>query len=282
LSPASSPFRASLPLLALACALFVFLRPNRDTTLSFERLSVDYVRAASKTALSLLPSRICTSRTCSAFLFCLVNRARSPSWVSRFILYIPCTFLHARALAVLGSVSRSVLTRPPVAARVFSPLLQSPQVSAAVVEPYNSVLSTHSLLEHTDVAVMLDNEVSAHANAQLYRCTAVVSGLLAWFAHPVVLIVCFFSLFLGCVRYLPPLSRYRAPDLHQLEQIDRTGYLFVDRSVEKQNFASQRRCRLSLRRNKQLLSSFCSIFFFPCLSCSFSAFRWCPQRRYHW
>ena len=33
-----------------------------------------------------------------------------------------------------------------------------PQISTAVVEPYNSVLSTHSLLEHTDVAVMLDNE----------------------------------------------------------------------------------------------------------------------------
>eukprot|EP00967_Tisochrysis_lutea_P035880 scaffold43081_cov21-Tisochrysis_lutea.AAC.1 len=32
------------------------------------------------------------------------------------------------------------------------------QVSNAVVEPYNSVLSTHSLLEHTDVAIMLDNE----------------------------------------------------------------------------------------------------------------------------
>ncbi|KAG6478352.1 hypothetical protein ZIOFF_061794 [Zingiber officinale] len=31
-------------------------------------------------------------------------------------------------------------------------------VSTAVVEPYNSVLSTHSLLEHTDVAVLLDNE----------------------------------------------------------------------------------------------------------------------------
>ncbi len=31
-------------------------------------------------------------------------------------------------------------------------------MSTAVVEPYNSVLSTHSLLEHTDVAVMLDNE----------------------------------------------------------------------------------------------------------------------------
>eukprot|EP00899_Mesostigma_viride_P016793 jgi/Mesvir1/25114/Mv21576-RA.3 len=36
--------------------------------------------------------------------------------------------------------------------------LQGFLVSTAVVEPYNSVLSTHSLLEHTDVAVMLDNE----------------------------------------------------------------------------------------------------------------------------
>ncbi|KAF6150908.1 hypothetical protein GIB67_000074 [Kingdonia uniflora] len=34
----------------------------------------------------------------------------------------------------------------------------SPQVSTSVVEPYNSILSTHSLLEHTDVAVLLDNE----------------------------------------------------------------------------------------------------------------------------
>ncbi|TDH72242.1 hypothetical protein CCR75_008879 [Bremia lactucae] len=34
----------------------------------------------------------------------------------------------------------------------------SPLLSGAIVEPYNSVLSTHALLEHTDVAVMLDNE----------------------------------------------------------------------------------------------------------------------------
>ncbi|KAF1781663.1 Tubulin, C-terminal [Phytophthora cactorum] len=34
----------------------------------------------------------------------------------------------------------------------------SPLVSSAVVEPYNSVLSTHALLDHTDVAIMLDNE----------------------------------------------------------------------------------------------------------------------------
>ncbi|KAK1442164.1 alpha tubulin [Babesia gibsoni] len=37
-------------------------------------------------------------------------------------------------------------------------LWPSPEVSTAVVEPYNSVLATHSLLEHTDVAVVLDNE----------------------------------------------------------------------------------------------------------------------------
>jgi hypothetical protein len=42
----------------------------------------------------------------------------------------------------------------------YNPLtrLNCLQVSTAVVEPYNSVLSTHSLLEHTDVSVMLDNE----------------------------------------------------------------------------------------------------------------------------
>merc|ERR1712164_219632 len=34
----------------------------------------------------------------------------------------------------------------------------APQISNAVVEPYNSVLSTHSLLEHTDVTFCLDNE----------------------------------------------------------------------------------------------------------------------------
>jgi len=34
----------------------------------------------------------------------------------------------------------------------------SPEVASSVVEPYNSVLSSHALLEHTDVAVMLDNE----------------------------------------------------------------------------------------------------------------------------
>merc|ERR1711968_3054 len=34
----------------------------------------------------------------------------------------------------------------------------APQVANAVVEPYNSVLSTHALLEHTDCTFCLDNE----------------------------------------------------------------------------------------------------------------------------
>ena len=37
-------------------------------------------------------------------------------------------------------------------------IMPSPQISNACVEPYNSVLSTHSLLEHEDVSVVLDNE----------------------------------------------------------------------------------------------------------------------------
>jgi len=34
----------------------------------------------------------------------------------------------------------------------------SPRLSTSVVEPYNSVLSTHSMLEHSDVSLMMDNE----------------------------------------------------------------------------------------------------------------------------
>ena len=32
------------------------------------------------------------------------------------------------------------------------------QVSTAIVEPYNSVLLTHTALEHTDVAFLVDNQ----------------------------------------------------------------------------------------------------------------------------
>ncbi|CAF0726966.1 unnamed protein product [Brachionus calyciflorus] len=36
----------------------------------------------------------------------------------------------------------------------------SPRISSAVVEPYNSVLTTHSTLEHSDCAFMVDNEAT--------------------------------------------------------------------------------------------------------------------------
>lgn len=34
----------------------------------------------------------------------------------------------------------------------------SPQISTAAVESYNSVLGTQTLIEHSDVSIMLDNE----------------------------------------------------------------------------------------------------------------------------
>ena len=64
------------------------------------------------------------------------------------------TVLHTHGLLRCLAVWHAAHRCPP------SPAPPSParQVSTAVVEPYNSVLSTHSLLEHTDVSVMLDNE----------------------------------------------------------------------------------------------------------------------------
>lgn len=34
----------------------------------------------------------------------------------------------------------------------------APQVSTAMVEPYNSILTTHTTLEHSDCSFMVDNE----------------------------------------------------------------------------------------------------------------------------
>merc|ERR1712190_559526 len=38
----------------------------------------------------------------------------------------------------------------------------SPTISTCVVEPYNGLLSTHWLLDHTDVSLVLDNEAIYH------------------------------------------------------------------------------------------------------------------------
>ena len=43
-------------------------------------------------------------------------------------------------------------------AKILFSVFPSPQCSTAVVEPYNAVLTSHSMLEHSDVAFMVDNE----------------------------------------------------------------------------------------------------------------------------
>uniref|UniRef100_A0A2K5HJV7 Tubulin/FtsZ GTPase domain-containing protein n=1 Tax=Colobus angolensis palliatus TaxID=336983 RepID=A0A2K5HJV7_COLAP len=40
----------------------------------------------------------------------------------------------------------------------------APQVSTAAVEPYNSILTTHTTLEHSDCAFMVDNERPTYTN----------------------------------------------------------------------------------------------------------------------
>ncbi len=45
----------------------------------------------------------------------------------------------------------------------------APQVSTAVVEPYNSILTTHCTLEHTDCAFMVDNgKILIEKKKQIY------------------------------------------------------------------------------------------------------------------
>jgi tubulin beta len=43
-------------------------------------------------------------------------------------------------------------------AKILFSVYPSPQCSTAVVEPYNAVLTSHSMLEHSDVAFSVDNE----------------------------------------------------------------------------------------------------------------------------
>ena len=43
----------------------------------------------------------------------------------------------------------------------------APQISTAVVEPYNSILTTHTTLEHSDCAFMVDNGKFSMINIDL-------------------------------------------------------------------------------------------------------------------
>ena len=55
----------------------------------------------------------------------------------------------------LWSVCLSTMERNP--SWEFS-IYPAPQIATAVVEPYNSILTTHTTLEHSDCAFMVDNE----------------------------------------------------------------------------------------------------------------------------
>jgi len=52
----------------------------------------------------------------------------------------------------------------------------APQISTAVVEPYNSILTTHTTLEHSDCAFMVDNEAKVTAMAKVVVELAMAAG----------------------------------------------------------------------------------------------------------
>jgi tubulin alpha len=45
----------------------------------------------------------------------------------------------------------------------------APKMSTSVVEPYNSVLTTHTTLEHSDCSFMVDNEASVFVRSRAAR-----------------------------------------------------------------------------------------------------------------
>lgn len=83
-----------------------------------------------------------------------------------YVLFFGFPFLLCLLIPILINLSKqnclkvilcyNIMIEPVWGSSLVTSLLL--QVSTAVVEPYNSVLSTHALLEHTDVSVLLDNE----------------------------------------------------------------------------------------------------------------------------
>lgn len=67
------------------------------------------------------------------------------------------------------------------------------KVSTAVVEPYNSILTTHTTLEHSDCAFMVDNEAIydiCRRNLDIERPTYTnlnrLIGQVAYYAQPLI------------------------------------------------------------------------------------------------
>ncbi|KAJ7405264.1 hypothetical protein WISP_140968 [Willisornis vidua] len=66
---------------------------------------------------------------------------------------------YARGHYTIGKeIIDQVLDRIRKLSKLEFSIYPAPQVSTAVVEPYNSILTTHTTLEHSDCAFMVDNE----------------------------------------------------------------------------------------------------------------------------
>merc|ERR1711990_697487 len=59
---------------------------------------------------------------------------------------------------LLGQVISSLTVDYGKKSKISFTVWSCPQISSACVEPYNTVLCVHSLLEHTDVTNQVDNE----------------------------------------------------------------------------------------------------------------------------
>jgi len=55
-------------------------------------------------------------------------------------------------------ISENLSSEYPKQSKFHFSTWPSPQIATAVVEPYNAIMTTHSLLEHSNVSVVLDNE----------------------------------------------------------------------------------------------------------------------------
>merc|ERR1719191_833166 len=76
------------------------------------------------------------------------------------VLDIPLRRLHEQ-LGVRRRAPNSSHGTPPLPrkkSKIGFEVYPAPNMSTCIVEPYNAMLSTHWLLDHTEVSLVLDNE----------------------------------------------------------------------------------------------------------------------------
>ncbi|PIK61258.1 alpha tubulin [Apostichopus japonicus] len=81
---------------------------------------------------------------------------RSLHWITGFLVYH--SFGGGTGSGFTSLLSERLSVDYGKKTKIEFAIYPAPQVSTAVVEPYNSILTTHTTLEHTDCAFMVDNE----------------------------------------------------------------------------------------------------------------------------